>query len=57
MEEQIKKPYRPSFLGWAKSYEQEKREMEELIKGRPADLSLLLREYEELTGEPYEEVQ
>ena len=51
----MERVYRPSFLGWCKSYEQEKREMEELIEGRPGDLEMLLREYEELTGEEYSE--
>lgn len=46
--------YRPKFLSWCTSYEQEKRELEHLIAGAPIDVKLLKQEYYELTGEDYE---
>ena len=45
--------YTPRFLSWAKSYEDEVSEMRELILGNPADVDLLKREYEQLTGKRF----
>ena len=45
--------YNPSFLSWAKSYEDEVSEMRELILGEPADVDLLKQEYEILTGKRF----
>ena len=45
--------YHPSFLSWAKSYEHEVELMRELILGYPADVDLLKREYEQLTGKRF----
>ena len=45
--------YTPRFLSWAKSYEDEVSEMRELILGDPADVDLLKREYEILTGKRF----
>ncbi len=45
--------YKPQYLSWCKSYEQEEREMRELILGNPADVKLLKREYEDLTGKRF----
>lgn len=45
--------YEPKFLSWCKSYEQEVAEMRELIAGNPADVKLLKKEYEQLTGKRY----
>lgn len=47
------KDYKPQFLSWAKSYEDEVNEMRELILGEPADVDLLKREYEILTGKRF----
>jgi hypothetical protein len=47
--------YKPTYLAWAESYEDEKNEMILLIQGRPADYKLLLREFYNLTGEKYNE--
>lgn len=47
------KQYSPRFLSWAKSYEDEVSEMRELILGNPADVDLLKREYEILTGKRF----
>lgn len=41
--------YKPRFLSWAKSYEDEVNEMRKLILREPADVKLLKREYEILT--------
>ena len=45
--------YKPMFLSWCKSYEDEKREFEHLIGGKPNDVELLKEEYEQLTGNEY----
>lgn len=45
--------YKPMFLSWAKSYEDEERELRELICGEPADVKLLKQEYEQLTGKRF----
>jgi len=45
--------YTPMFLDWAKSYEQEERELRELILSNPADVRLLKQEYEQLTGKAF----
>jgi len=45
--------YNSRFLGWCKSYEQEEREIRELIEGEPVDVEMLKDEYEILTGEKY----
>jgi len=45
--------YRPSYLSWAKSYEDEVSQFRELISGNPADVKLLKQEYESLTGKRY----
>jgi hypothetical protein len=48
-----KELYDPYKLSWCTSYEQEEREMRELILGNPADVDLLKREYEDLTGKRF----
>jgi hypothetical protein len=45
--------YSPMFLSWAKSYKDEVEQMRELILGYPADVDLLKREYEQLTGKRF----
>jgi hypothetical protein len=45
--------YKPKFLSWVKSYEEEEKELRELIEGRPADLKQLKQEFLELTGKQY----
>ena len=45
--------YKPKFLSWCKSYEEEVAEFEELILGNPADVKLLRQEYEQLTGKRF----
>lgn len=45
--------YRPMFLLWCKSYEEEEKEFRELICGNPADVKLLKEEYERLTGKRF----
>lgn len=45
--------YEPQFLSWCKSYDQEVTEMRELIAQNPADVKMLKKEYEELTGKKY----
>lgn len=45
--------YEPSFLGWAKSYDDEVSEFRELIEGRPDDEKQLRAEYKKLTGKRY----
>lgn len=47
------KEYNPSFLSWCKSYEQEVKEMRQLILGNPADVELLKQEYQQLTGKRF----
>lgn len=42
--------YNPQYLSWAKSYEDEVREMRELILSKPSDVALLKQEYQNLTG-------
>ena len=51
----MKSQYKPKFLSWCKSYEQEVVEMKQLIQGNPVDVKLLKKEYKELTGESYKE--
>jgi hypothetical protein len=45
--------YKPKFLSWARSYENEVKEFRELILGNPADIKLLKQEYEILTGKRF----
>lgn len=45
--------YKPKFLSWCKSYEEEVKELRELIEGNPNDVKLLKQEYLELTGKRY----
>jgi hypothetical protein len=45
--------YKPRFLSWATSYEDEEKEMRELILGNPDDVHMLKREYEQLTGKRF----
>ena len=45
--------YEPKYLSWCKSYEQEERELRELILSNPADIELLKKEYEALTGKRF----
>jgi hypothetical protein len=45
--------YKPRFLSWAKSYEDEVSQFREFISGNPADVKLLKQEYEILTGKRY----
>lgn len=45
--------YKPKFLSWTKSHEDEEREMRKLILNSPNDLDLLKREYEILTGKRF----
>jgi hypothetical protein len=49
----VEQDYRPRFLSWCKSYEDEEREFRELICGNPADVRLLKDEYESLTGKRF----
>jgi len=46
--------YKPMFLSWCKSYEEEVYEFKSLIAGNPGDVDMLKAEYETLTGEEYE---
>jgi hypothetical protein len=45
--------YKPMFLSWCKSYEEEEAEMRELIASSPADVKLLKQEYVRLTGKAF----
>ncbi len=45
--------YKPKFLSWCKSYEEEVKEFKELIEGKPSDLKQLKAEYYQLTGKNY----
>lgn len=45
--------YEATTLSWAKSEEQEEQELRELILGNPADVKLLKKEYEQLTGKKF----
>lgn len=45
--------YVARFLSWCKSYEDEEKEMRELICGEPDDVHMLKREYESLTGKRF----
>jgi hypothetical protein len=45
--------YRPEYLSWCTSFEQEESEFRELILGMPEDVKLLKREYEALTGKRF----
>lgn len=47
------KEYKPRFLRWAKSYENEVELMRDLILSEPADIKLLKQEYYELTGKQF----
>jgi hypothetical protein len=49
--------YKTKFLSWCESYEQEVQEMRELIEGSPADVKLLKREYQQLTGKRYRKIE
>lgn len=46
----MKKDYKPQFISWCESYEEEEKELRRLINGNPADIGLLKQEYYELTG-------
>jgi hydroxyacyl-ACP dehydratase HTD2-like protein with hotdog domain len=45
--------YKPKFLSWCTSYEEEVEEFRELILGEPADVKLLKSEYYQLTGKQF----
>jgi hypothetical protein len=45
--------YKPKFLSWCKSYEEEVAEFRELILGNPDDVKMLKREYQQLTGKAF----
>lgn len=45
--------YKPRFLSWCVSYEEEVAEFRELILGEPADVALLKQEYYQLTGKNF----
>ncbi len=45
--------YIPTVLSWCTSYEQEVAELQELIESNPADVKLLKKEYQQLTGKRY----
>lgn len=47
------KEYVPMFLSWCKSYDEEEKEMRELIEGSPSDVKQLKQEYQRLTGKAY----
>jgi hypothetical protein len=49
--------YKTKFLSWCESYEQEVQEMRELIEGSPADVKMLKREYQQLTGKRYRKIE
>lgn len=49
------KKYNPKYLSWCHTYEEEKRDFENLIAGNPDDIEMLKAEYEDLTGERYNE--
>lgn len=45
--------YDAKFLSWCKSFEEEEKELRELIENEPADVKLLKQEYEQLTGKKF----
>lgn len=45
--------YKPSFLSWVKSYEEEIEEFRKLIMQEPEDVHMLKQEYEQLTGKRF----
>lgn len=45
--------YIPTVLSWALSYEQEEKELRELILAEPDDVKQLKQEYYELTGKRF----
>ena len=45
--------YKPKFISWAKSYEEEVSILRSLIEGNPADVKLLKQEYLSLTGKNF----
>jgi hypothetical protein len=45
--------YKPQFISWCMSYEEEEKELRRLICGNPADIKLLKQEYEQLTGKRF----
>ena len=45
--------YKPKFLSWTKSYEEEVKEMKKLIESNPSDVKELKYEYKQLTGKRY----
>ena len=45
--------YEPKFLSWAKSYEEEVKEMRAMILSNPGDVDMLKQEYEQLTGKRF----
>lgn len=46
----MKEDYKPQFISWCTSYEEEEKELRRLITGNPADIKMLKQEYYELTG-------
>lgn len=52
-QKEVKTGYQPRFLSWCKSFQEEEKELRELIEGNPADVKLLKAEYQELTGKQY----
>lgn len=53
LQKEVTMSYEAKFLSWCKSYRQEVQTMVQLIQGNPADVELLKQEYEQLTGEEY----
>lgn len=45
--------YVAKFLSWCKTYDQEVKEMINLIKCNPCDVQQLKKEFKELTGKRY----
>lgn len=56
MKKHPQEEYRPMFLSWCTSYEQEVNELKELIDGNPSDVKQLRSEYLQLTGKQYRKV-
>lgn len=47
--------YQPRFLSWAKSYDDERNQLADLMRGEPNDVEQLKDEYQQLTGDEFAE--